>query len=107
MRDDDPIPRGPERGRGLGVAVDVVGPTVEEHHGLTVGRPDLHVSDVERTGVALLHRPDRRRSVAPARTTPAPWQPTFAIADSITSTTACGCEIMIRCEPATSVMSAP
>ena len=58
---DHPVTRGSERGRGLGVAVDVVGPAVEEHDRLTVGRSDLDVSDVERTGVDLLHRPERRR----------------------------------------------
>jgi hypothetical protein len=34
-------------------------------------------------------------------------QATLAIADSMTSATACGWEIMITCEPSSSVMVAP
>jgi hypothetical protein len=34
---------------------------MQKDDGLTAGGPDVHVPDVQRTGVDPLHRPERRR----------------------------------------------
>jgi hypothetical protein len=56
-----PLHRGgdtPERGRDVDVAVNVVGPAVQQHDRLTVGRPGFDVADIEHTRLDLLERPE-------------------------------------------------
>ena len=43
----------------IGIAVDVVGPSVQQHDGRAVGRAVFGVSDIEHPGVDLLERRER------------------------------------------------
>src|SRR5262249_45017731 len=62
IRDDDAIAfRGEER-RDVGVALDVVGPAVKEHHSAARGWAGIDVADVQHTSVDLLDRSQRRIS---------------------------------------------
>src|SRR5262249_39547194 len=98
-RHDRPVARRRERESRVGVAVNVVRPAVEEDDGRSVIRPCFDVPDVEHARIDLLQGSERRVAHGAQRT--------LAIAVSITSVTACGWEIMITCDPSTSVIVAP
>ena len=86
----------------------------QENRG-TVGGTEVDVADVQEAGVDLLHRAEGGRDsgclwggLDGHATVPATAaEPTVATASRITSVTAWGCEIMITCEPSTSVIVAP
>src|SRR5207344_3012011 len=100
VRDDHPA-AGRDQQRGdLLVAVDVVRPAVQQHDRGSIGGARVDVADVQEAGVDLRDRAERR--VGCGR-----HDATAATASRITSVTAWGCEIMITCEPSTSVMVAP
>ncbi len=56
MRHDDPEALCGEDGGDVGVAVDVVGPAVEQDDGLAVGRACVGVADAQVAGVDLFER---------------------------------------------------
>jgi hypothetical protein len=56
IRHDDPVALSGEQGRDVDVAVNVVGPAVQENHGWAVGRSGFGVADGQGVG---LDRPDR------------------------------------------------
>ena len=58
VRDDHPVALRRQQRGDVDVAVDVVGPAVQQDDRGTVGRAGLGVADVEQAGIDLLH--DRR-----------------------------------------------
>ena len=65
--DDHPVAlRSQQRGH-IEVAVNVVGPAVQENHCRAVGRPGVDVPDVQQAGIDLLQRAKRRARLGLAR----------------------------------------
>ena len=54
--DDHPIARLRQDRRDIGIAVDVIGPAVEQQHGRAVVRTRLGIGDVEQVGAHMAHR---------------------------------------------------
>ena len=97
--DDHAVPGRGERGRDVGVAVDVVGPAVQQQHCPPAGRPDVDVADVEHARGDPLHRTERlggRCAHLMALT-----------ARTMTAVTSAGCVAGTACEASISVISLP
>jgi hypothetical protein len=59
MRDDHPIARRRQQRRDIDIAMDVVGPAVQENDHGTIGGAGFGVADIEDGGIDLLQRPER------------------------------------------------
>lgn len=104
--DEHAVPGRGERRRDVGVAVDVVGPSVEQQHGPAAGRPDVDVADVERAGGDPLHWTERLRVTCGC----ARGQRAHVIAltaRTMTLATSAGCDARTACEASISVISLP
>src|SRR6266536_1960311 len=115
VRHDHPVARRRQHGRDLDVAMDVVGPAVQQHDRRTVGGAGLGVANIQDAGIDLLQGDERcvhprcvsahRRLLVGEEVASAQLRAWTAF--RIRLVTACGWETMITCEPSTSTMSAP
>src|SRR5216683_2471840 len=107
--DEHAVPGRGERGRDVGVAVDVVWPSVEQQHCLAAGRPDVDVADVEHARGDLLHRTERLRVTCGCRSClRAHRAHTLALtARTMTLATPAGCDAGTACAASISMISLP